>query len=110
MSSLHDPFDLLNTGQDMDNIVPFLAPNKVNQMIDNALQHPQVAAPKSANTNIWKFSGMAIAACLALFLTVLPEEPQMAVSLVATPQVSEISGDDISDINELVMLEMLERY
>jgi hypothetical protein len=70
MSSLHDPFELIKTGQEMDNVVPFLAPNKVNQMISAALAQPQMAAQKPALTS-WKYGGLAIAASLALFMVFL---------------------------------------
>ena len=111
MSSLHDPFDLIKTGQEMDNIVPFLAPNKVNQMIDVAMQRPQVAAAKPASLKSWKYGGFAVAACLALFMVFL--SPSQVPSINGeSPSLSQASAftEDVGEFGELVMLENWERF
>lgn len=106
---LNNPFDLITTGQEMDNVVPFLAPNKVNQMIDAALAQPQLAAKKPTLTS-WKYGGLAIAASLALFMVFLSpsEAPSIDGEISAHTQVS--STEDISEFGELVMLENWERF
>jgi hypothetical protein len=119
MSSLHDPFDLLKTGQEMDNVVPFLAPNKINQMIDNALTQPQFQAHKTNSSSLLKFGGIggaAMAACLAVFMVFLtspnsslPVDPVAERSVVLHPVAPEIANEDVSEFSELVMLETWER-
>lgn len=113
MSSLQDPFDLFKTGQEMDNVVPFLAPNKVNQMIDSALAQPQMAAKKPALTT-WKYGGLAIAACLAFFMVFLSpvETPVMNGDKSALSSLSQTadSSEDVGEFSELVMLENWERF
>lgn len=113
MSSLHDPFDLIKTGQEMDNIVPFLAPNKVNQMIDAALAQPQLSAKKPAPLTKWKYGGLVIAASLALFMVFLSpaETPVMNAENVTVSSISQKpSAEDINEFSELVMLENWERF
>ncbi len=109
MSSLHDPFDLIKTGQDMDNVVPFLAPSKVNQMIDAALAQPQFAPKKAAPLGFWKYGGVAVAACLALFMVFLTPAPTTNVES-NTSTVAQASTEDVNEFTELVMLETWERY
>ncbi|OFW87191.1 MAG: hypothetical protein A3B66_05080 [Alphaproteobacteria bacterium RIFCSPHIGHO2_02_FULL_46_13] len=111
MSSLQDPFDLIKTGQEMDNIVPFLAPNKINQMIDAAVAHPQFAAQKPAKLKSWKYGGLAIAASLALFMVFLGPT-QTFVMDGENPSLSQApsSTEDVGEFSELVMLENMERF
>jgi hypothetical protein len=115
MSSPHDrlnnPFDLIKTGQEMDNIVPFLAPNKVNQMIDAAMVRPQFAAQKSAPLKSWKYGGLAIAACMALFMVLLSPSETPTIS-GENPSLSQASPstEDVGEFGELVMLENWERF
>lgn len=109
MSSLHDPFDLIRTGQDMDNVVPFLAPSKVSSMIDAALAEPQLAPQKPATFGFWKYGGVAVAACLALFMVFLTPAPQTKVES-NTSTVAQASTEDVNEFTELVMLETWERY
>lgn len=129
MSSLHDPFDLIGTGQEMDNVVPFLAPNKVNQMIESALTRQQVAPQAYPRGRLavgtWKFAGMGIAACLAfLMIFAAPQQEQMGhmivgepaaiVSAVQEPEVMQTASvddqEDVREFGDFVMLETLERY
>lgn len=113
MSSLHDPFDLIKTGEEMDNIVPFLAPNKVDQMINAALAQPQLTPKKAAPLSKWKYGGLAIAASLALFMVFLSpaETPVMNAENVSIPSISQTaSAEDINEFGELVMLENWERF
>lgn len=113
MSSLHDPFDLITTGKDMENIVPFLAPTKVNQMVDMALALPQIPCARQAQQQdralFWKISGVGMAACLALFITLFSGTPVPAID---TPHIesSHIANEDINEFNELVILDTLEKY
>lgn len=133
MSSLHDPlkdpFELIGTGQEMENIVPFLAPNKVNQMIESALARPQVAPQRRLAVSTWKFAGMGIAACFAFLMIfaapqqeqmdqMIPGEPAAIIShvshVVQEPDLMQTaSADDQEDVREFgdfVMLETLEKY
>jgi len=110
MSSLHDPFDLIETGQKMDNVVPFLAPNKLNQMIDNALVHPQKPVKKIATSKFWRFSGVGIAACLALFMVFLTPESQPVTQKIEQKAISTAATEDVGEFGELVMLDTLDRY
>ena len=127
MSSLQDPFDLIRTGQEMDNVVPFLAPNKVNQMIEAALAKPQLAPQRRNNyASGWKFAGMGIAACFALLMVfggaqqeqmdqmVAIGEPIAIVSHVAQqPETTQEEHEDASNelaFGDFVMLETLESY
>lgn len=109
MSSLHDPFDLIKTDKDMDNIVPFLAPNKINQMVDIALARPQLSPRKPwaamlSHKSVWS-GGLATAACIALLLTFF------SPAQIAAPQnTSQTAYEDISEFSELVMLDTLDRY
>ncbi|HAJ90391.1 MAG TPA: hypothetical protein DCM27_05180 [Rhodospirillaceae bacterium] len=106
---LKNPFDLIKTGQEMDNIVPFLAPNKVNQMIDAALAQPQYGARKPVQLTSWKYGGLAIAASLALFMVFL--SPAQTPLLDGQPvAAAQMSADDIGEFGELVMLENWERF
>lgn len=112
---LSNPFDLITTGQEMDNVVPFLAPNKVDLMIKAALAQPQVAVKKPAQLTKWKYGGLAIAASLAFFMVFLSpaETPVMngdAPSLSAALTQTSASAEDINEFSELVMLENLERF
>lgn len=111
MSSLHDPFDLIKTGQEMDNVVPFLAPTKVNQMIDAALVQPQLVTKKSPQLTKWKYGGLAIAASLALFMVFLSptETPVIQGEQTALSQAAS-SNEDVGEFGELVMLENWERF
>ena len=122
MSSLHDPFDLIETGQDMDNVVPFLAPNKVNQMIETALAKPQLA-PRRNSVTAWKFTGMGLAACLALLMVFGSTQQEQIDQMVAGEPVAMIvheqeklqpasaeDSDEAPEVSELVMLETLEPY
>ena len=113
MSLLHDPFDLIKTGQDMDNVKPFIAQNKVDEMINIALAQRQYSAQKPRHVPIWKFGGLAAVACMALFMVFLSPNPsptlqqeQVSVSEIA----SEQAIDDAGEFTELVMLDTWERY
>lgn len=128
MSSLRDPFDLLKTGAEMDNVVPFLAPNKVNHMIESALSQPQFAPQRRNSARTWRFAGMGIAACFALLMVFGGTQQGQMDHMVAgepvaivTPKaqepeklaMTETSTDDAEDINsfsDYVMLETLEPY
>ena len=109
MSSLQDPFDLIKTGQDMDNVVPFLAPSKVSSMIDAALAKPQLAAQKPATFGFWKYGGVAVAACLALFMVFITPAPTTNGDNNQST-VAQASPEDVNEFTELVMLETWERY
>ena len=113
MSLLHDPFDLIKTGQDMDNVKPFIAQNKVDEMINIALAQRQYSAQKPRHVAFWKFGGLAAVACMALFMVFLSPNPsptlqqeQVSVSEIA----SEQAIDDAGEFTELVMLDTWERY
>ncbi len=107
---LKDPFDLIKTGQEMDNIVPFLAPNKVNQMIDIAMARPQFAAQKQAPLKSWKYGGLAIAASLALFMVFLNPVETTAIDGENQLYTQASRADDIREFGELVILEDMERF
>ena len=113
MLSLHDPFDLLTTEKNMENIVPFLAPTKVNQMVDMALALPQIPGKKLAKqhdrTLFWKISGAGMAACLALFITLFSSAP-VPVMESSHIETAHIASEDINEFNELVILDTLEKY
>ncbi len=130
MSSLHDPFDLLKTEKNpkgnMDNVVPFLAQGKINQMIDHALTHEQIPAQKQTvflSHKTWFTSGIkigaGIAACIILLLTILPSQQQpistqtqqapaqlASASVTASPN----NPEDVEEFSQLVMLDTWERY
>jgi len=110
MSSLHDPFDLLKTGKLMDNVVPFLAPSKVNLMIDAALAQPQVAAQKPTRLTTWKYGGLVIAASLALFMVFLSPTTSPVVEVGQQTVSQSSSSEDVGEFSELVMLENWERF
>ena len=120
---LKDPFDLINIGQEMDNIVPFLAPNKVNHMIESALARQQVAPQRRTSVSTWKFAGMGIAACLAvLMIFAAPQQEQMdhmiagepAAIVAQEPEFTQaVALDDqeaVREFGDFVMLETLEKY
>lgn len=108
---LNNPFDLIKTGQEMDNIVPFLAPSKINQMIDVAMARPQFAAQKPAKLKSWKYGGLAIAACMALFMVFLSPVETPTIN-GENPSLSQASAstEDVGEFGELVMLENWERF
>lgn len=108
MSLLHDPFDLTKTGHDMDNIKPFIAQNKIDAMIDVALSRDQYPAQKPKHVSIWKFSGLAAVACMALFMVFL--SPTTPVLKQDAMSVAQINPYEAEEFNELVMLETWERY
>ncbi len=109
MSLLHDPFDLIKTGQDMDNVKPFIAQNKIDEMVNIALSKPQLKAKKPTPTPLWKFSGLAAVACMALFMVFL--SPASSPSLQQEQEnLSQINPDDAGEFTELVMLDTWERY
>lgn len=122
MSSLHDPFDLLDTKK-MDNVVPFLAATKINSMIDQAVVYPQLAhleknvvpARTVATKRPWQIAGVGIAACLALFLTLF-SDTNLPVFDLSTPQHQEEvhmalpSLEDVAELNEMMILDTLDRY
>lgn len=114
MSSLHDPlknpFDLIKTGQEMDNVVPFLAPNKVNQMIDAALAQPQLAVKKQNSVTAWKFGGLAIAASLAVFMVFLSPAQTPVLNTQPQPVAQAATSEDANEFAELVILENWERF
>lgn len=112
MPSLHDPFDLLKAGQEMDNVVPFLAPNKVNQMINAALAQSQLPAKKPVHhLTRWKYGGLAIAASLAFFMVFLsPVETPVMESDPPSLRAQVSSSEDVSEFGELVILENWERF
>jgi hypothetical protein len=113
MSLLHDPFDLIKTGQDMDNVKPFIAQNKVDAMIDIALAQRQYTAQKPKHVSIWKFSGLAAVACMALFMVFLSPTPSPSLqqAQISVSEVSpELASDDAGEFTELVMLDTWERY
>ncbi len=110
MSSLHDPFDLIKTGQEMDNVVPFLAPNKVNQMIDAALVQPQLAAKRPSSVTAWKFGGLSIAASLAVFMVFLSPAQAPVVNTQPQAVAHSTTSEDANEFAELVILENWERF
>lgn len=114
MSSLQDPFDLLKTrnagGQEMENIVPFLAQPYIDKMIENALKYQQVPAKRFVSNTVWKFGGVAIAACLALFMVFLTPESQPVTQNMEQVAISNSSTEDVGEFGELVMLDTLESY
>lgn len=114
MSSLQDPFDLLKTrnagAQEMENIVPFLAQPHIDRMIENALKQQQVPAKKFASKPVWKFGGVAIAACLALFMVFLTPESQPITEKIDQVSSSSIAAEDVGEFSEMVMLDTLEGY
>jgi len=108
MSSLHDPFDLIKADKDMDNISPFLAQNKIDQMVNTALAHPQLAPRKTGATRktLWS-GGLATAACLILLLTFFsPSQISIPQNTIA----AQMQGDDLNEFSELVMLDTWESY
>ena len=112
MSLPRDPFDLIETGNNMDNIIPFLAPNKINQMVDNALLHQQLTPtrkPILLSKKTWWTSGISVAACIILLLTILSPNAITPISSEKTI-VSTANEDDLNEFSELVMLETWERY
>jgi hypothetical protein len=109
MSLLHDPFDLTKTGQDMDNVRPFIAQNKIDAMVDVALSRPQYPAQKPKQLSIWKFSGLAAVACMALFMVFL--SPNSATVFKQDEMsISQINPYEAEEFSELVMLETWDRY
>lgn len=122
MSSLQDPFDLLDTKK-MDNVVPFLAATKINSMIDQAVVYPQLAhleknvvpARTVATKRPWQIAGVGIAACLALFLTLF-SDTNLPVFDLSTPQhqgevhMALPSLEDVAELNEMMILDTLDRY
>lgn len=111
MSSLHDPFDLIKQdGPDMDNVIPFLSNGKIDQMINTALAHQQLAPKRKgifSSRRVWWSGGMATAACILLLVFFAPTQVlQPAPSQVAI----QISADDIGEFSELVMLDTLDTY
>ena len=114
MSSLHDPFDLITTGKDMENIVPFLAPTKVNQMVDMALALPQIPCKKPAKQQdralFWKVSGVGMAACLALFITLFSSDPVPVMESSHIESAHHLANEDVNEFNELVILDTLDKY
>ena len=109
MSLLHDPFDLIKTGQDMDNIKPFIAQNKIDAMIDIALAKPQLKPNKVSRIPLWKFSGLAAVACMALFMVFVLPNPSPVV-LPEQANIYQISTEEAEEFSELVMLETWEKY
>lgn len=110
MSLLHDPFDLIKTGQDMDNIKPFIAQNKIDQMVEHALSHSQMKAQKPRHIPLWKFSGLAAVACMVLFMVFVSPSTTLPPLQQAQESVSQISYEDASEFSELVMLDTWDRY
>lgn len=112
MSLPRDPFDLIETGKSMDNIIPFLAPNKINHMIDTALSHQQLTPQKKPAflmRKTWWSGGLATAACAILLLSFMPSTNLFTLE-TATPQQTASTADDINEFSELVMLDTWERY
>lgn len=112
MSSLNDPFDLIEKDKDMDNVIPFLAPNKINAMVDKALSHQQLPAKKKPWAKIVWSSSMATAASVMLLLTILSpaQTPQTSSPITASQLTMQINDEDANEFSELVMLETWERY
>jgi len=101
-------------GQPMDNVIPFLAPQKVDRMIDVALATSQVKTAETKKYTSWKIGGVAMAASLvaslALFLSFIPSlSPSMNEPVLSTAA-QKIAAEDVNDFQEMVMLETLERY
>lgn len=113
MSSLNDPFDLIETDKGMDNVIPFLAPNKINAMIDTALSHQQHPAKKKPWAKIVWSSGMATAASVMLLLAFFSPAQQPQIPSADSPihqATMQIDDDDAIEFSELVMLETWETY
>lgn len=109
MSLLHDPFDLIKTGKEMDNIKPFIAQNKIDAMVGIALAHPQLKTQRPKHIPLWKFSGLAAIACMVLFMVFVspPSSPLLPQDHM---NISQISADEAAEFSELVMLDTWERY
>lgn len=102
MSSHNDPLNLLQMDKEMDNVIPFLAPNKINQMIDVALARPQLAPQKTFLTALKiVMGGLAIAASLVLWVSVF-------APVMAPP--TTVANVDLDEFNELAMLDTWDRY
>lgn len=120
MSLLHDPFDLLQKGQKMDNVVPFLSHTKIDAMVNVALKSKQMPAKQKSylfgGVINWRYGGAAIAACLALLLAVLPSTaPQISSTPSSEVIAQNNSGtesvkDMMEEYSELAMLDTLESY
>ena len=121
MSSLHDPFDLLETNT---RIVPVLAKNKLEAMVRHTLTTPQDIASKKglAPRHIW-WSGIsaAIAACLLLVVSnpqnrtpdFNPSGTPIIISetnTMTSPHtgIRNASDDDENDFGDMVVLATLE--
>ena len=112
MSSLKDPFDLIKTNHEMDNIVPFLPPQKVHQMVESALRVPQVLTkPSIYYSTPWKYRGVGIAVCLAVFMLFLaPTYSPPYVPFIQVKNNPDLTTDDMRELSELMILENWEEY
>lgn len=120
MSSLHDPFDLLDT-EKMDNIVPFLPTNRINSMIDQAVTYPQlhqfarkgVSQHTPAVKRPWQIAGVGMAACLALFLTLFSgtDIPSFDGTIGPHQEIQHVIhpvSDDMTDLNDMMIMDTLD--
>jgi hypothetical protein len=119
MSSLHDPFDLIKTDKNMDNVIPLLPTAKINQMIEKALACQQVSPLQKkpiflSHKSWWSGGAAATAACLLLFMSLSTAPQQAQLPIQVAPHTVTLSQtdqtDDMSEFSELVMLETLEKY
>lgn len=112
MSSLNDPFDLIKTTHEMDNIVPFLPPQKVHQMVESALLEPQIQSkPSIYYSTPWKYRGVGIAVCLAVFMLFLaPTYSPPYVPFIQVKNNPDLTADDMTELSELMILENWEEY
>lgn len=111
MSLLHDPFDLIKTGQDMDNIKPFIAQNKIDEMVNIALaQHQLKVKVPVHHTPLWKFSGLAAVACMVLFMIFISPAPKTNSPDNRSATSLSASTNEADEFTELVMLDTLDRY
>lgn len=112
MSSLHDPFDIMDN---KSNVVPILPKAKLDEMVAKAISHPQQAPARkwvSAPATRW-IGSVAIAACLLLLITPKqPLQPALSTEPVMVGQIEDgdymYADDDGSDFDDMIVLATLE--
>lgn len=111
MSSLQDPFDLLETDS---KVVPILPKSKLNAMVDHALTHGQMKRVPHASVSpfgMWS-GGFAAAICAAFaFLFLTPSVPTIEKGQVASTvhaAHTQLANEDADEFADLIVLDTLE--
>ncbi|MEK7802687.1 MAG: hypothetical protein AAB276_09570 [Pseudomonadota bacterium] len=115
MSLQNDPFNLLDTDT---RVVPFLAKNKLDDMVAHALTQPQEKphpVTRPAHKFLWSGTGFAVAACLLLLISGSHMAPPDINTTTTTTVVSDVGqiilptlDETDNDLGDMLVLATLE--